>query len=579
MSFRLKTILGVALIEAFSLTVLLVALIGFMHDSHETQMQRYSRATVANFAAMIQDSLLAMDLARLQSFAHELTGNSSIVYARIIDQDGRELALSGPQQLLQRTFEADESLAQVDDGVLDISSPVVVADYHYGEVEIGIAVDEIQAIFGQTLFWGLSIASAEMLLVALFSLALGTYLTRQLALLKTGAENLASGDLGYQVQVRGSDELAATATAFNLMAQSLRTRTEQLSAIFAISPDGFLSLDSEGRVRLVNPSLCEMLGVEAEALLGKSRRQLEQLLREMSSAQLPFGQIDDVERLMAAQATGNTKPYVFETAHAPKRVLQLTARRGDIADVALLLHFRDISHEREVDLMKSEFLSAAAHELRTPMSSVFGFSEILLNKELGPDQQREILAIIHKQSALLVRIVNELLDLARIEARSGKDLKLQWLSLDELVQVTLAGFEPEQQARFVVQLGEQAAQKLKADPDKMQQALTNLVSNACKYSAEDQQVTVRGVTKSEDGRSWLGIEVVDNGIGMSEFQVQRCFDRFWRADDSGRFPGTGLGMALVKEIVELHRGNVELSSEPGQGTRVTIWLLRQPDSE
>jgi PAS domain S-box-containing protein len=571
MSFRLKTILGVALIEAFSLTLLLLALLGFMRDSHEVQMQRYSRATASNFASMTQDSLLAFDLARLQSFAIDLTDNSNIVYARIRSVDGLELASSGPAQLLQRPFKSDASLDSVDDGVFDVSATIEVVGHRYGSVEIGIAVDEIQAMFARTRLWGLSIASGEMLLVALFSLALGTYLTRQLAHLKTGAETLASGDLGYQVPVRGSDELAATATAFNLMSQSLRTRSAQLNAIFAISPDGFLSLDRDGWVRMVNPSMCRMLGVDANSLLDKDRDQLETLLRDISSPDEPFGSIGDVERMTTEGAPARGERYVFETADTPHRALQVTARRGDIPEVALLLHFRDVSHEREVERMKSEFLSTAAHELRTPMASVFGFSEILLNKQLDEAEQKEFLGIIHKQSALLVRIINELLDLARIESRAGKDLNKQRLLLGDLVQTTLGSFERSQQARFDVQLnhGEQA---IYADRDKMQQALTNLVSNACKYSAPDQPVIVRSVLRNDADQVWLGLEVVDRGVGMSEIELDRCFERFWRADDSGRVPGTGLGMSVVKEIAELHRGRVELRSQPGQGTCATLWL-------
>ena len=572
MSFRLKTILGVALIELFSLTLLLAALIGFMHDSHETQMQRYSLATINNFAAMTQDSLLAMDLARLQSFAEEITSNSSIVYARIRGFDGLELARSGPEQLLNRPFEADQSLDVVDDGVVDISASVEVVGQHYGSVELGIAVDEIQAIFGQTLFWGLSIASGEMILVALFSLALGTYLTRQLATLKTGAENLASGQLGYQVPVRGRDEIAATAKAFNLMSQSLHTRTEQLSAIFALSPDGFLSLDREGRVRMANPSVCNMLGIDPSVLLRNEREELEGLLRNLSSPDAPFSCVADVVRLTAGDDSADlAKRYIFETADAPRRTFQVTARRGDIPEVALLLQFRDISHEREVERMKSEFLSTAAHELRTPMASVFGFSEILLNKDLGEREQREFLGIIHKQSALLVRIVNELLDLARIEARAGKDFNMTRLSINELIESSLKGFDSELQQRLDIQLSH-GGQQIQGDRDKLQQALTNLVSNAGKYSSAEQRVCIRSVMRNDGGQDWLGLEVVDQGIGMSEKEVERCFERFWRADDSDLVPGTGLGMSVVKEIAELHRGRVELRSQPGLGTCVTFWL-------
>ena len=571
MSFRSKTIIGVAFIEAVSLTLLLIAMMGFLRDSHEVQVQRYSRATVSNFASMIQDSLLSMDLARLQSFSEEVTTESNIVYTRIIDSDERNLAHSGTSEMLDRLFTADTSLVAVDDGVFDISAEVIVAGQRYGRVEIGIAVDEIQAMFGQTLLWGLSIAGGEMLLVALFSLALGVYLTRQLAHLKKGAEKLSSGDLGYQVPVRGDDELAATAEAFNVMSSALRIRGEQLSAIFALSPDGFLSLDSDDSVRMVNPSLCSMLGIAAETLLGKKASQLETLLRDMSSPAQPFESISRVLELSGDQASPKTGRCIFETALMPKRSLQVLARRGNGSEVALLLHFRDISHERQVDRMKSEFLSTAAHELRTPMSSIFGFSEVLLHTQQTPEQQREILGIIHKQSALLVRIVNDLLDLSRIEAFAGKGLSLTETSLQQVVHESIGGFPPQQQPRIKVSF-DGDDRLIIADVDKLQQALTNLVSNACKYSKNDQPVFVRTASRQHSGVVWVGVEVVDQGVGMSDEEMKHCFDRFWRADRSGHFPGTGLGLSLVKEIVELHDGQIELFSRPGEGTRVTMWF-------
>jgi signal transduction histidine kinase len=578
LSFRAKTILGVAAIEAVLLGLLIASALDFMRDSHESQMRRYAQATVSSFAALTADAVLAFDLARLNSFARELVANPGIAYARIRDADGRDLAEQSERGQLRQAFKPDTTLEGVTDGIYDTSAPILVAGERYGQVEVGIRVDDLQEIFAQTRFWTLSIAGGEMVLVALFSLALGTYLTRQLAHLKQGAGRLAAGELGYQIPVQGGDELAATATAFNAMSQRLRTRTDQLSGVFALSPDGFLSLDSRGVVALVNPALCHMLGVAEDQLLGCRRDEVERLLAALTTAENPFTGLDDI--LARTQPEGDATParVIFEVRGPPRRSLQVQARTGQQQDVAILLHFRDVSHELEVDRMKSEFLSAAAHELRTPMASIFGFSELLLHQDFSDARRKELLGIVHDQSALLVRIVNELLDLARIEARAGKDFKRQDLDALDFVQRALEGLPPEDRPRFSfapAPASLPSTLRVFADPDKLRQAFSNILSNAGKYSAPTSPVTVSLVEETSPARPMVGLRVEDRGVGLTPEQQARMFDRFWRADTSGQTPGTGLGMSLVKEIVELHDGRVEIQSRPGEGTRVTLWLPRQ----
>jgi signal transduction histidine kinase len=218
--------------------------------------------------------------------------------------------------------------------------------------------------------------------------------------------------------------------------------------------------------------------------------------------------------------------------------------------------------------MKSEFLSHAAHELRTPMASIYGFSELLLEMELDEPTRRDLLETIHRQTRWLVDIINELLDLARIEARQGKDFKIEDVALKPLLQDTLGdlSFDLERwpvTLDLTPELG-----SVRADPAKLRQALVNLLNNAQKYSPEGGAIQVAIVTKP--GK--LGVAVSDHGIGLSADQVKRIGERFWRADTSGKIPGTGLGMAIVKEIMQHHGGYVDVSSQPGAGTTVTLWL-------
>lgn len=167
-------------------------------------------------------------------------------------------------------------------------------------------------------------------------------------------------------------------------------------------------------------------------------------------------------------------------------------------------------------------------------------------------------------------MINDLLDLARIESRQGRDLRRESVPLGELVRDTVArmtGALSGHELRVELQAGHATA-ALWADATKTSQALTNVLSNAIKYSRPGTVVRVSSLER--EGR--LGIVVSDQGIGMTTAQLARIFERFYRADPSGNIPGTGLGMSLVKEIMEQQQGEVEIRSEAGIGTAVTLWL-------
>ena len=236
-----------------------------------------------------------------------------------------------------------------------------------------------------------------------------------------------------------------------------------------------------------------------------------------------------------------------------------------------ILYFRDVTHETEVDRMKSEFLTTAAHELRTPMVSVYGFTELLLRRPVPDEKRRDMLETIHRQASLLINMVNELLDLARIEARQGKDLKREACRLDSLITQAAGPLAIEGRHDLQIDIAHPDC-VLYVDPEKTNRALTNVISNAVKYSPDGGTILVTTQSGELRGEPAVGLRVTDRGIGMSPEQLARVFERFYRADPSGNIPGTGLGMSLVKEIVELQGGRVDVTSTLGKGTSVTLWL-------
>jgi PAS domain S-box-containing protein len=376
----------------------------------------------------------------------------------------------------------------------------------------------------------------------------------------------------------GSDDLAAISMMISELVQRLQMRGEQLDAIFALSADGFVSFDAQRHANYVSPAFTRLTGLPATRVLGSSDADIEALLRAQcrnGSSWRGLAALREAAQGGLASASTNVEPEQIELLRPMRRVLEVALRLGTTEAISQVLSLRDVTHESEVDQMKSEFLSTAAHEMRTPMASIFGFVELMLHRPLSPERQRDVLETVHRQSLLMINIVNELLDLARIEARRGSDFVLETVDLADLVRDVLHDFNPPQE-RAEPQLETQTlATTVSVDLNKMRQALSNVLSNAYKYSPGGGAVSVRlvgGPPAAAGLPPTVGVEVRDSGIGMTAEQLARVSERFYRADASGSIPGTGLGMSIVKEITELLGGRLALASVPGEGTAVTLWL-------
>lgn len=226
MSFRLKLILGIAAIQAGLLLILIVSSMNYLRLSNEEELRKRADTTARLFSAATRDAVLATDLAVLESTAAAAMSIPGIVYVRV-SGNGHRLVQAGDAQALARPFRADRDIDEIDDGVFDAEADIRIGDVSYGRVEIGLSADAIQATLVAARTKAMLIAAAGMSLVALFSWFLGVYLTRNLDALRAGARRLAAGDLGYQIDVRGSDELAHTARSFNDMSQNLRITSEE----------------------------------------------------------------------------------------------------------------------------------------------------------------------------------------------------------------------------------------------------------------------------------------------------------------------------------------------------------------
>ncbi len=350
-----------------------------------------------------------------------------------------------------------------------------------------------------------------------------------------------------------------------------RERAEQLDTIFELSPDGFVSFDMERRVQFTNPAFAGMTALGEHHLTGMDEQDFSAWLAGRCEPKSRFGGVAKLRaRVLDGAPDANE---LIEIQGKSRRTVQIGLRCHQTGGVSQIMYFRDITAEVEIDAMKSEFMSTAAHELRTPMTSVLGFTELLLKTDVSLAEQQEFLQIVFDQSQIMAHILDELLDLARIEARRGKDFRYTRVELQKLVQeIVRAMILPAGREMPELSLPPEPLYVM-ADASKLQQAIVNVLSNAFKYSGPNGVVRVQLTRKQSAGApEQVCVLVADGGIGMTAEQQAQVFDRFYRADTSGKFPGTGLGMSIVKEIVELHQGQIHIDSQLGQGTRVTLCL-------
>lgn len=334
----------------------------------------------------------------------------------------------------------------------------------------------------------------------------------------------------------------------------------RLDTLFSVSPDGFVSFDEDGILTFANPAFEQMFGLQSGDVAGMTIEQLDERLKKACDPASPFERTD----------LSSPSPSLLHVALPAARTLKRVVRTSNSNEAVAMVYFRDVTHETEVDRLKSEFLSTAAHELRTPLASIMGFSELLLTREYKPEKSKELLHTINMQSHQLTRLLNELLDLARIEARGGKDFVMERHDLSAIVMESIkAYFVPEGRSPATLQCPSEPCWVM-VDSQKTHQALTNILSNAFKYSPEGGPVEVEVSASQDQSKTSFVVRVTDHGIGMTAEQAGQAFERFFRGDKSGRIPGTGLGLSLVKEIVELQGGSIELRSQDRKGTTLTL---------
>jgi len=334
----------------------------------------------------------------------------------------------------------------------------------------------------------------------------------------------------------------------------------QIDGILKSLADGLIVTDNRNRVVLMNHAAEQMLGVRLSETAGRPFDLASQ--EKILCSNLGESVDRKQDRYQFDFKIPGGEPGRFRVMRARTSPLQ----NGREAESGLVTIIADVTHEREIDRMKTEFISTAAHELRTPVTSIKGFSEILMTRaDIGSEEKNKFLAYINEQSDELTSIIDDILDITRIESGRGFALNKKAVAVGDIIHKSLSPFLDSVTAcQFELNLPEKET-VLDLDPDKMVQVMKNLLSNATKYSPEGGQIKVTG--RVHGGRYLISVE--DEGIGMLPEQIERVFDKFYRVDASNTsLEGSGLGMSIVKHIVEAHGGTVRVESQLGRGTAV-----------
>jgi len=237
----------------------------------------------------------------------------------------------------------------------------------------------------------------------------------------------------------------------------------------------------------------------------------------------------------------------------------------------VVMVLRDVAREREIDRMKSDFVSSVSHELRSPLTSIKAYTATILRDPNMPEQvKREFLAIIDEESDLLKNLIEGLLEISRIESGAVKFLR-EPMDITDVIGQVLSGLQhlaDKKNIQLKTDISNELGQ-LQGDEGRIQSMVMNLVNNAIKFTPENGQVSLSARREGQE----LVIRVSDTGIGVPKEALTKIFDRFYRVYQSGKgMPGTGLGLSIVKEIVNMHGGRIEIESQPGRGSTFTVFL-------
>lgn len=598
-SVRGRLLLAAVVVEAVMLTLLVANSVRLQHTHMTEQAERHAQQIVPILNAALVAPMAQSDYATMQAVLDESRSSQGIAYLILRDIGGHVVAHSGwsRDRPMPRADERFDLSVEDDPPIYDRVTPVALAGQQLGQLHFGLDMSALRAANSQLLLQGAGIAAGELLLSIALLTGLGLWLTRQLLRLTRAAEEVAHGNPTPAPVAEGEDEVGQLGRAFNAMSAAVRERIGELQsrhereqglariaseangrleALLDAMDIGVLLADHENRVLYANDKLAQVWALDA--------------------GRPPDGcALQAVESMCAGQLASGAALPVFCPERGEREILladgrTLTQRSfavhdGEGHEIGCMWLSEDVSAARAAadelrrardaaetaSRAKATFLATMSHEIRTPMNGIIGMTDMVLAGPLS-DEQREYLGWVQSSADSLMSILNDILDYSKVDA-GQLQLEAVDFDLEALVAETLAIFSAQAAGKGIAlhcAVLPDLPAVVTGDPLRLRQILSNLVSNALKF-------THRGsvsVTLEAAGEGRIALVVADTGIGIPLDKQAQMFSPFSQADSSTtrNFGGTGLGLSIVARLVALMGGSIVLDSAPGLGSAFRVEL-------
>lgn len=443
--------------------------------------------------------------------------------------------------------------------IMVVGQPLHLPGRERGAVFLYQSLETIESAISETKNIVVFSAAIAIVLTTIFAFFLSSRITAPLRKMRQAAMEVAEGKFDTKVPILTNDEIGQLAIAFNRMGRelnrnlmALNQEKEQLSRILSSMADGVITIDRKGTIVVTNPPAEKFLTAwyYEKGMASEDTDDIPKVVKKL------FQKVVVLEKEQFTEI--DIQGRVWALLMSP--LYDGTFVRGAVAVI------RDVTEERRHDKLRKDFIANVSHELRTPISMLQGYSEAIIDDIAQSDEEKkEIAQIIYDESLRMGRLVNELLDLARMEAGHNE---LLYESVDvntfcERIARKFQGLAKEQKIQLTLELEEKIG-FYSFDPDRIEQVLTNLIHNAIRHTVENGTVKLKVYTLNNE----LIFDVEDNGSGIPEEDLPFVFERFYKADKArtrGR-SGTGLGLAIAKNIVLAHGGQISVHSKLNEGT-------------
>lgn len=413
-------------------------------------------------------------------------------------------------------------------------------------------------------------AAIAIVMTTVFAFFLSSRVTAPLREMREMALGIAKGNFETKIPILTHDEIGQLAMAFNRMGRELNTNIhalnqekEQLARILGSMADGVITLNKYGKVVLANPPAERFIqSWTYEQGLMHQEDQLPDTIQSLFEKVVSF----EKEQTTEIEVQGRSWKILMTPLYDENVI------RGAVAV------FRDMTEERRHDKLRKDFIANVSHELRTPISMLQGYSEAIIDDVAqSAEENREMAKIIYDESLRIGRLVNELLDLARMEA-GHVELHGETIDLHAFVTKIVRKFQGlAKEQKISLELDEKTEKEVTFDPDRIEQVLTNLLHNAIRHTSENGNVVLK-VRSFDEGTKF---DVLDTGSGIPDEDLPFVFERFYKADKARTRSrgGTGLGLAIAKNIVEAHNGHISVQSKLNEGTEFTFFIPKNISKE